>query len=252
MSVNFLACAIGPLYESFLVPFTLFALEYSDDSFVEIVVADSDRFKKAYATELAMLRKYHTEFKIRNFKHGIGVKHIANTYRFFEAPTVIKDYTYIPDIDIMYTSDVVDSHKNLWSLMGTLPYYNIVRNNYSENRLTGLHLVKTADYFTPEFIKVQEKHFKGDPRQHRKLNDEVVLYAMCKDYHGVPSRENQIRPIPGIHFSPNRGKGKRIHLLTYKSMESAFNAAEAKYPELFSQRIFRTLSKSLRDDFHVV
>jgi hypothetical protein len=98
-------------------------------------------------------------------------------------------------------SNIVNKYKSFWP--DNLPYNNIQRQE-NNVRLTGVHMVKTDKYYTRKFKEVQEKTYKKD----RNENDEVILGKMCKEVFGLPSFNHRMRPIYGIHFSPNRGKIK--------------------------------------------
>jgi len=47
----------------------------------------------------------------------------------------------------------------------------------------------------------------------KSVNDEVILYKMCRESHGIPDKSYKLRPILGIHFSPNRGKSNKQMVL---------------------------------------
>ena len=157
-NINFIASAYDKpqkqTYSSFLIPFAFFALLTNVNSHVEIIVENVNDFKKMFLKELIALEKFNKNFLIRcpRFKKN---KHIPNTYRFFETPNIEAEYTYIADIDIMFLeSDIVNKYKSFWPQ--GLPYNNILRNKDSV-RLTGVHMIKTEEYFTKEFILTQQK-----------------------------------------------------------------------------------------------
>ena len=114
--INFIAYAYDKKqdgkYESFLIPFTFFALTHNTNSHVEIIVNNKEKFKNKYKIELDSLRKIHDNFLIREPQHEIN-NHIPNTYRFFEIPTVDSEYTYISDIDIMFLEDILPLYKKM-------------------------------------------------------------------------------------------------------------------------------------------
>ena len=140
-------------------------------------------------------------FLIRNFQKSLN-KNIYNTYRFFEVPIIKAEYTYIIDIDIMILESILPLYINNW--YNNMSYSNMLRKSNS-NRLTGVHMVNTQKYYTPKFISIMNKYYNKNIGE----NDEVILGNMCKEYHGLPSFNYRFRPILGIHFSPNRGKGKK-------------------------------------------
>tara|TARA_B100000902_G_C27160096_1_gene838314 strand:- start:30 stop:776 length:747 start_codon:yes stop_codon:yes gene_type:complete len=243
--LNFLAFAInkkkGANYEDFLIPFTFFALLHNPNSHVEIIVENSDAFKTKYSKEILELQKINNHFLIRNMQRKLN-KHIPNTYRFFEVPTVKSKYTYITDIDIMYLENILPSYLNTWP--GKLPYHNIKRNSNS-SRLTGVSMLDTDKYYTNAFKKCQDKYYKMNCNQ----NDELILGNMCEEIHGLPDITFRYRPIFGIHFSPNRGPKKSMQLKTTKKYKDNFINIADKYNELFKYPCFQMLMNNLNSQF---
>ena len=245
-NINFIAYAWdkpnSQIYQSFLIPFAFFSLINNENSHVEIIVQDVKNFTKLFRDEIEQLKKINSNFLIRksDFKKN---KHIPNTYRFFEIPSIEAEYTYITDVDIMFLEyDIVNKYKSFWS--SGLPYNNIVRNKDSV-RLTGVHMIKTKEYFTKEFINVQKKRYENDSGE----NDEVVLGEMCKKVFGLPDFSHRMRPIYGIHFSPNRGGNKTMDLVTNKNYYDKYISIKSKYPKLFEFEIFKKLTSQLENEF---
>ena len=246
-TINFLAYAYDkhkhtPVYNSFIIPFTFFALHHNENSHVEIIVEDVDLFKRTYEKELKVLSRYHTDFLIRDYqvKHN---RHIPNTYRFFEKPVVKSKYTYITDIDIMYLeTNLVEKYEQFWP--PNLPYNNIIRYPNSV-RLTGVFMLKNDEYYTNDFLKIQKKYYD----QNVPKNDEVILGQMCQEVHGLPNFDHRMRPIYGIHFSPNRGKGKQMELHASKIYYDKYMKLKSEYPELFALDLFEKLTIQLTQDF---
>ena len=247
-NINFIAYAIDlkgkSIYEDFLIPYTFFSLLFNKNSHVEIIVLNPENFKKKYNKEIKLIGKilnrkikkkykfYKTKYEMnknpedyKNYKkYSIKLKnknflirkpqyklnkHIPNTYRFFEVPTVKSKFTYISDIDIMYLENILPSYLKNWPI--NLPYNNKIRKNI--RKLTGLMMVKNNKYYTNKFKICQKKYYETNYRE----NDEKILYKMCKNVHGLPNQKFSYRPVYGIHFSPNRGKNKRMIL------ENAYN-----------------------------
>jgi len=227
-----------------LIPFAFFALLTNDNSHVEIIVENVATFNIKYKNEIAMLREINNNFLIRSpiFKTN---KHIFNTYRFFEKPTVQSEYTYIADIDIMFLEDnIVEKYESFWP--ENLPYNNVLRTK-TTSRLTGVHMVKTNEYFTNKLIECQKKYYnKNSP-----INDEVILGDMCKEIFGLPNFNHRNRPIYGIHFSPNRGPKKSMGLCVSKKYYDKFMDIKSEYKQLFEFDIFNNLTKQLTTDFIV-
>ena len=248
-NINFIAYAYdkpnSQIYQSFLIPFVFFSLINNENSHVEIIVQDVKNFTKLFNDEIEQLKKINSNFLIR--KSGLKEnKHIPNTYRFFETPHVEATYTYIADIDIMFLeSDIVNKYKSFWPK--GLPYNNILRYKDSV-RLTGVHMVKTKEYFTKEFINVQKKRYENDSNE----NDEVVLGQMCQKVFGLPDFSHRSRPIYGIHFSPNRGKDKAMELTTSKNYYDKYMDITSKYSEIFEFEIFKKLTNQLENEFIVI
>lgn len=243
--IVFLANAIHERYEDFLVPFTYFALSTNPNSFVEIVVESADAFERRCAASLELLRKVHSNFLIRDMDRKPNGKHTAATYRFLEVPHTEGRYTYIMDVDVMLLESIVPHFEEMWP--DNCVINNIIRPN--TERLTGMHFVRTSEYYTPSFLAEQDSMYQSPPRTHE--NDEVVLYQMVAKCHSLPPRDFRWRPIFGIHFSPNRGCGKAMGLKVDRKYRDAFAAHEARHPGLFSLPEFRRLSDSLRDDFAI-
>jgi hypothetical protein len=249
--LNFIAFAIndekkGLNYEDFLIPFTFFALLHNENSHVEIIVLNPDNFKQKYKKELELINNINNNYLIRKPQYQLN-KHIPNTYRFFEVPTVKSTYTYITDIDIMYLENILPKYLDTWSQIH-LPYHNILRSPVS-NRLTGVMMVKNEKYYTSAFKKCQKKYYNNfDPGS---KNDEVILGNMCRDIHGLPDSNFKYRPIFGIHFSPNRGPTKRMALNTPKEYKDKFLEISQKYKNLFTYPIFKKLVNRLNDKFNI-
>lgn len=243
-SIAFIANAIGNGHEPFLVPFAYFALSSHPDGFVEIVVADPARYQKAYARDLQVLGEHAGRFLVRGMVVPINGKHSLGTYRFFEHPTVHAKYTWIGDIDVMLLENVIPKQLKSWT--HGLPYNNFRRPN--SERLTGVHFVETERYFTKEFLKMQR--ITHSARQGR-LGDEGTLGMMCKKVHGLIDSEHQVDRIQGIHFSPNRGPGKRMALATSKQYSDMFCQVLAEHKLFAALPVVQQLHNQLLSEFHI-
>jgi hypothetical protein len=127
-----------------------------------------------------------------------------------EVPVIQAKYTYIGDVDIFFTESVLDPMRLQQMKEFNIPYSNIVRDyNVRAPRLTGLMLLKTQEFYTHAFLRAQQTLDVGG-------NDEVVLYKLVKEAAlGTPPRNSSspllsYRPTHGIHFSFNRGPGKKL------------------------------------------
>jgi hypothetical protein len=239
----FIAAAIGEKYEDFLVPCAFFALINNKNSFVEMIVSDPKNFMVTYKKEIEMMVKitgHH--FKVRNYSRPLN-NNPKGVYRFYEVPTVRAKYTYIIDIDIMFLDNILSNYLVNWP-KNNKPYNNMIRVK-DKTRLTGVQLVRTNDYYTPQFLKCIDKFYNMNIMR----CDEAILYDMCKEVHGLVEVDFKFRPILGVHFSPNRGPGKKMVLSTSKRYYDMFMDISKKYPELFKCKIFERLLTVLKSDF---
>lgn len=92
--------------------------------------------------------------------------------------------------------------------------------------------------------QLQEEHYRSPID-----NDERILYRMVRQYGALPPRTFQDRPIFGIHFSPNRGKGKVMGLCTTRAR---FLETLARYPSIASLAPVQQMAEQLEDEFEVV
>lgn len=245
--INFIAYAYdkphSDTYQSFLIPFTFFALRTEPNSHVEIIIDNVPSFTKKYEKELSILRTIHTHFLIREPSHKYN-QHMPNTYRFFEKPHVSSTYTYILDIDIMLLDhDILNKYLQSWP--PNLPYNNMLRYP-NTSQITGVHMVKNDQYFTHAFTQCQLKYYHGPCE-----NDEIILGKMCSETFGLPDFSHRFRPIYGIHFSPNRGNNKIMRLTTSRTYYNKFMDIAKQYPILFQFNIFNKLVLQLHQDFHI-
>ena len=242
--IVFLANAIGAAYEKFLVPFAYFALAHHPQGFVEMLVVNRQRFEAAYRSELEELRRLHPNFMVRNMRRPPNGKHIPNTYRFFEVPETKATYTFTMDVDVMLLENIVPRYEKMWP--AGLAINNIIRPRTT--RLTGMHMVRSEQYFTAELLAQQALTYAKKPRN---MNDEVVLHDMVRSCHTLPPTDFQWRPILGIHFSPNRGPHKRMSLKTSREYAKVFRLHATQQPALFSHSCFRHLVRQLDTKFQM-
>lgn len=243
--VNFMASAIGSKYEAFLPPFIFFALTGTANSVVEVMVANRDAFCRTYRAELeAVARVVGPRIVVRNHARALA-GHIPNTYRFFEVPTVRAEYTYVADIDIMFLDDVLEEYLRHWPT-STPMFNNIIRP--CGTRLTGVHMVRTDLYYTDALVRAQNAAYVGP-----KDNDEVILLRMCKMAFGDAAMPvtHTWRGILGIHFSPNRGRGKIIGLATTPRYAGRFRKLLADHRHLLRYDCFKALNDMLDKDFKI-
>jgi hypothetical protein len=233
-NINFFTCcSTRNEYEDFIIPFIFFARTSNPNSFVEIAVSDITAFNVKFEQELKELNNLCDNFLIRNMELKPN-KNLPGTYRWLETPTVFCEYTYIVDVDIMFTHNVLDDYVSRF--LPGLPYYNIIRPR--KKQLSGLILVQTTDFYNSVFKKAQIDSYKANKPE----NDEMVLYRMCQQAHGLPPVDLTYRYVFGVHLSPNRGKqGKALQMTTTKITYDTFIEYTQKYPELFKLPSFKKI-----------
>lgn len=249
--IVFLANAIGQKYEAFLIPFAFFALSTHPNGFVEMVVESVELFKQRNHKALETLSTIHSRFCVRTMKNKVCRKrHVPHTYRFFETPQERGKYTYIMDVDVMLLENIIDQFVNNWPIGCVVN--NMIRcdeNGSSVRRLTGMHMVQTDLYYTEALQKEQLNAYQ---RTHSNTNDEFILHNMVQKCHRLPPVSHRFRPICGIHFSPNRGRGKRMELCTSKHYAQIFHMYATRHPKLFDLPQFAHLSQQLKEEFHIL
>jgi len=195
--INFLTTAENR-HTIFVIPYIYGVLTHVPDSFVEIYVPDSIQWINANKYAYEALRDYNESFMIMDLPEFAPKRKITpNTKRFLIEPVIKEsDVTYIGDIDILiFESDIEQFHKKQMAGNNTC-FSNIVRQN--SNRLTGLHSVKTTEWY------------KKTKKIRNKINDtgcdEHTLYTIAKKAIGKPEKltKNNARPVHGMHLSPNR------------------------------------------------
>lgn len=207
-SICFLSQGTGN-YSRFLITYALFALYHNPGSCVEMIVDSPQSFKKNHNRELQLLQHEFGENSIvvRRKRKYIPVYNgiMKGFVRFQEIPRMKRAYTYIGDSDIFILENILPFHKEMMDRF-KLPYSNIQRKN-RKRCLTGLHCVRTKDYYTENLCKILKTNFL-----HFK-KDEKALYFVCSRTHGiVPTSDPKYRPSHGFHLSPHRGVGKRMKI----------------------------------------
>lgn len=251
--IVFLANAIGKMYENFVVPFSFFALEAHPNGFVEMVVESMPRFVTEQSDALKMLKKLHSRFTIREMENPVHSHHLPNTYRFLESPKTIGKYTYIMDVDVMLLENVVPIFESNWPKDCVVN--NIIRfdsDGNSVKRLTGMHMVKTAEYYTDSLCEEQQRIMIQKSHKGTNNNDEHILYQLVEACHQLPPLDHRWRPILGIHFSPNRNRTSTPPLKTCKRYADMFLWHASQHPHLFGLPQFKNLLNQLVNDFKIV
>lgn len=227
-TINFMTSASGEYYLNCAVPFIFFSLLSEKNSHVELIVRDVDGFNSRYQEELSAISQYNDNFLIRQPTVKCdGV----NSLRFFEIPTVNSKYTYITDIDVLNLDECVGLYEKFWP--SGLCYNNILRP-VSSPRLSGIHMCKTQEFYSDKYKDI----LRTTPKTNA---DESLLAHMCNAVHGLPVKEHSFRPILGVHFSPNRGPGKKLPSRVMDRYKNMFINASIQYSELFKFDIFKNL-----------
>lgn len=188
MRTTFFTCA-NKNYEDFIPIFIHSTLFHNDNSDIEIGVETLNYDVLKY---IDVLKKIFvlSKLNIREIKFNV----IPNIARFIDTPTIVNDYVYITDIDIIVLQkNISQLHINDMNLTG-LNYSNIVRPyiNNSPKKLSGLHFTKWDSYYPiPDYDDLD-------------LNDDEVFLYNLVGKKNVISECNTFRPVHGIHMSPNR------------------------------------------------
>lgn len=244
-SLGFLTIAVGAKYEKFVAPYiTSTQLSYPGST-VEILVNDSEEFTKNNAAQVDGLRQHFDgcfwistiPSHLRNLQPGAA--------RFVTQPLgmPMPEILYIGDVDILILTDppTIDKHVDYMNKLG-LPYSNRTREGVP--RLTGLHVVRTADYFK----KLQPGVLAEAASSLRKITDERLLYELMKDNFGIP-KVSVPRPIHGIHMSPSRpmlpGDGDSFEDLCHWGIHNGdeqheeHNNRQAAYKEMTKEPVWK-------------
>jgi hypothetical protein len=77
-----------------------------------------------------------------------------------------------------------------------LPYSNIIQGDISARRLSGLHFTPYENYYPIPEYELNPKIISDDRR--------LLYHLVEKRFPNVYDNKNLIRPVHGIHVSPNR------------------------------------------------
>lgn len=233
-TINFMTFASGEYYLDCSVPFIFFSLLSEKRAHVELIVRDVNWFNNKYQRELSAISQYNDNFLIRQPTVKCSGD---NSLRFFETPTVDSKYTYITDVDVLNLDQCVSLYEEFWPR--GLCFNNILRPT-SRVKLSGIHMCKTREFYSKEYTDILRTTDKTN-------NDEEILGQMCQAVHGLPPKEHNFRPILGVHFSPNRGPGKRLPLRVISKYKNMFINVAEQYSELFKFDIFKNLLTMLHE-----
>jgi hypothetical protein len=180
-------------YVDFTPMFILSNLFFNRNAFVEVCL-----FKEGLDTIQSSLdclnELYPNEFLVREIDDiTFSPNTQTNSIRFILEPKVKMDYVYISDIDIItLDSSILKTHLDIMS-DNKIPYSNIIREN--STRLTGLHFTPWDNYYPIKNIDHLTEYLK---------HDELFLYHLMIDRFPNLKNKSTLRPVHGIHASPNR------------------------------------------------
>lgn len=223
-TINFFSFADGAFYTDLLPLYAFYALSShgKHKGVVEMVLQedlDDNTFISRHASSLQFLLDQFGEDSVcvraLEKSRTLNRTRVPNTWRFLEVPVVRATYTYIGDIDVFLLKSVIDQGRLDQMEHWNLPYSNVIRPKTT--RLTGLILVRTAEYYSEKLLAAMESVTVA------AKNDEKVLYEIAAQAHGLPGTNASdffatYRPSHGLHLSGNRGPGKRMCLPEFTSM----------------------------------
>lgn len=221
-------------YEKFIFPYIYFARKFNSFSKFEIVVDYDDEKLSEKAKNFSKI--LDCEILIRKPK----IKNVdIHKIRFLEEPETKCEYTYCGDVDLLILENVVPFHVSQMKNYGTI-FDNVIRYN-NETHLSGLHFVKTKEYY--------EK-----TRNHRKTeikgSDEFNLFQICKRS-GLKFKPKTInlvdfkinRPEHGFHISQNR---KPFKFYSADSIDLSIDDLVV-LNSVLKEREYKTISKKFFD-----
>lgn len=165
------------------------------------------------------------------------------------------DFVYIGDVDILFLPEKIslfDFHKTQMHNL-KVPFSNKVRSDFNGNstkRLTGLHFIKTAEYFkkiNPIIEKIKNnKEFRNNFFEGIE-RDEHFLYRLNKmafDFEDEKLIQAQ-RPWHGLHLGISRGN-KKINLNTIKKNSSlSINEMSKNLTIIAIDKLFQQIQKKV-------
>lgn len=176
--ITFLYC-VDLKYYKFVLPFLAFALKYHPTDVFEIYVAINTNTNFVHPvwfdTGISLLKQQYPNAII-----DINICYTRippNKLRFLLEPkhSLITNYTYIGDIDILLCENILDFHINHMKKYN-ICFSNIVRPN--SDRLSGLHFVQNNIYFQ----KTHNKRTYHINHLNTLKSDEQMLFNICSDF----------------------------------------------------------------------
>lgn len=177
-------------YMDFIPLFVVSNLYHVENCFVEVGIK-TNNYDFINNTKALLNKIYPNKFLIYKLNEQINCA--IGTLRFINQPVTHSKYVYISDVDIItLESNIVETHLDIMK-NNSLPYSNMIRDN--SDRLTGLHFTPHENYYPIELY-----NDLNELLQH----DEVFLYHLINKRFPNITNTNKIRPVHGIHISPNR------------------------------------------------
>jgi hypothetical protein len=249
-------------YEKFVIPFIFFPLITNDNVRVEIRIKNCSKFLVKNNNALGLLDMYFPKRYVILPLEGeyLDILPCGSTARFYLTPELKSYWTKITDIDIMHIqSHIVREFDELEKLSPESTYFALKRNQ--SDKLSGTMCVKTASFYSEEWKKHVDSYMKeitAQDKWSKKLPpfdaphyyyDEFVNYDLVVPVHGLPVKlENvDVRPIQGIHMSPNRPAYKTLanpHFPDWEITPEKKNRIE----EIMSYRMFKALAQFMDDE----
>lgn len=165
---------------------------------------------------------------------------------------------YMGDIDILIIKEnpsLLDSHLQHCTKTN-LPYSNTIRK--STKRLTGLHFIKTKEYFN-KMNSLINYYIINNDKIPNNLKDEKFLYSMIKKTIGFGNlKQVTFRPHHGLHLgffrnflnytTKNLNSYKIIHKMKISEyIASYFNlTGKQQILNLFTDPLFNEISKIIK------
>jgi hypothetical protein len=219
--------------------FILSNLFFNRNAFVEICTF-KDSIPSIEDSLNCLNKTYPNEFLVREIDNIIlPPKTQTNSIRFILEPTIKMDYVYISDIDIIVLeSNILEKHLKIMD-ENNIPYSNIIRNG--STRLTGLHFTPWDNYYPIKSFNHLHEYLK---------HDELFLFHLMLDRFPNLKNESTIRPVHGIHASPNRNPiDDKINWGMYEHRKNSW--IQLKSSEQFKE-IYHTLSNRLKETISII
>jgi len=249
-------------YEKFVIPFIFFPLLTNENVRVEVRVKNCSKFLEKNADALALLEIYFpSRFLIKPLEGKFfEILPCGSTARFYLIPELKSKWTKITDIDIMHIQkDIVKDFDELEKLSPESTYFALKRNQ--SDKVSGTMCVKTEDFYTKEWSENLDNYMEQictEDKWSKRLPpfdaphyyyDEFVNYDLVVPVHGIPVKlENvDVRPIQGIHMSPNRPAYPTLANPHFPDWEIT-DKRKKDIQEIMSLRMYKALSSFMGEE----